>query len=82
MAFCLALPCNPSPCQNNGRCVIDEGDFDCICPDGYSGQYCQVGECIITETMHFLHWMNLCIKDSEFKTYFRSVMLISENYIL
>ncbi|XP_016371903.1 hyaluronan-binding protein 2 [Sinocyclocheilus rhinocerous] len=36
-------PCNPSPCQNNGRCVVDEGDFDCICPDGYSGQYCQVG---------------------------------------
>uniref|UniRef100_A0A672LB35 trypsin n=1 Tax=Sinocyclocheilus grahami TaxID=75366 RepID=A0A672LB35_SINGR len=36
-------PCNPSPCQNNGRCVVDEGDFDCICPGGYSGQYCQVG---------------------------------------
>ncbi|XP_043111660.1 hyaluronan-binding protein 2-like [Puntigrus tetrazona] len=37
------VPCSPNPCQNNGRCVVDDADFDCVCPDGYSGQYCQVG---------------------------------------
>ncbi|XP_050982501.1 hyaluronan-binding protein 2 isoform X1 [Labeo rohita] len=35
-------PCEPNPCQNNGKCVEDEDDFECVCPDGYSGQYCQV----------------------------------------
>lgn len=61
LSFCLAAPCNPNPCQNKGRCVVDEGDFDCICPDGYSGQYCQVGECIITEPLHFSPWINFCV---------------------
>jgi len=44
--FCLAIPCTPNPCQNKGRCVSDEGDFECVCTDGFSGQYCQVGEYI------------------------------------
>ncbi|XP_051772236.1 hyaluronan-binding protein 2-like [Ctenopharyngodon idella] len=36
------IPCAPNPCQNNGRCVSEEGDFECICPEGFSGHYCQV----------------------------------------
>ncbi|CAM4727131.1 unnamed protein product [Leuciscus chuanchicus] len=39
----IPMPCAPNPCQNNGRCVPEEGDFECICPDGFSGHYCQVG---------------------------------------
>ncbi|XP_073690168.1 hyaluronan-binding protein 2-like isoform X2 [Garra rufa] len=35
-------PCEPNPCQNNGKCVDDDDDFECVCPVGYSGQYCQV----------------------------------------
>uniref|UniRef100_A0A8C1SAF5 trypsin n=1 Tax=Cyprinus carpio TaxID=7962 RepID=A0A8C1SAF5_CYPCA len=36
-------PCDPNPCQNNGKCVDeDDDDFECICPDGFRGQYCQV----------------------------------------
>ncbi|XP_026108690.1 hyaluronan-binding protein 2-like isoform X2 [Carassius auratus] len=35
-------PCAPNPCQNNGKCVDEDDDFECICPDGFSGQYCQV----------------------------------------
>uniref|UniRef100_A0A671L1L1 trypsin n=1 Tax=Sinocyclocheilus anshuiensis TaxID=1608454 RepID=A0A671L1L1_9TELE len=35
-------PCEPNPCQNNGKCVDDEDDFECVCPDGFTGQYCQV----------------------------------------
>ncbi|KAK2896631.1 hypothetical protein QQF64_005850 [Cirrhinus molitorella] len=38
----IPTPCEPNPCQNNGKCVDDDDDFDCVCPDGYSGQYCQV----------------------------------------
>ncbi|XP_067242210.1 hyaluronan-binding protein 2-like [Chanodichthys erythropterus] len=36
------IPCAPNPCQNNGRCVSEEGDFECICPEGFNGHYCQV----------------------------------------
>lgn len=60
MSFCLAAPCEPNPCQNNGKCVEDEDDFECVCPDGYSGQYCQVGEYIVIETLYFSFWINFC----------------------
>ncbi|ROK15662.1 Hyaluronan-binding protein 2, partial [Anabarilius grahami] len=36
------IPCEPNLCQNNGRCVSEEGDFECICPEGFNGHYCQV----------------------------------------
>ncbi|TRY81786.1 hypothetical protein DNTS_023112 [Danionella cerebrum] len=35
-------PCNPNPCQNKGRCVVEDGDFECYCPEGFRGQFCQV----------------------------------------
>ncbi|XP_056327576.1 hyaluronan-binding protein 2-like [Danio aesculapii] len=35
-------PCNPNPCQNNGKCVTEEGDFECVCSEGFRGQFCQV----------------------------------------
>ncbi|XP_072292351.1 hyaluronan-binding protein 2-like [Eucyclogobius newberryi] len=35
--------CDPNPCHNGALCVKDGNDFDCACPTGFSGRYCQVG---------------------------------------
>uniref|UniRef100_A0A3B1ITM5 trypsin n=1 Tax=Astyanax mexicanus TaxID=7994 RepID=A0A3B1ITM5_ASTMX len=37
-------PCKPSPCLNGGRCVrSSKKKFSCVCPDTYTGTFCQVG---------------------------------------
>ncbi|XP_052006463.1 hyaluronan-binding protein 2-like isoform X2 [Xyrauchen texanus] len=38
----IPSPCTPNPCENNGKCVKDEDDFDCICKNGFKGKYCKV----------------------------------------
>ncbi|XP_054454628.1 hyaluronan-binding protein 2 [Anoplopoma fimbria] len=40
-----ASPCRPSPCQNGGSCMKGpkRSPFQCLCPDGYSGKFCEVG---------------------------------------
>uniref|UniRef100_A0A3B4AEB5 trypsin n=1 Tax=Periophthalmus magnuspinnatus TaxID=409849 RepID=A0A3B4AEB5_9GOBI len=35
--------CDPNPCKNEGKCVRDGNDFECICAKGFRGQYCEVG---------------------------------------
>uniref|UniRef100_A0A7N8YNZ3 trypsin n=1 Tax=Mastacembelus armatus TaxID=205130 RepID=A0A7N8YNZ3_9TELE len=35
--------CQPNPCRNGGKCIKDGNDFDCQCPSGYRGHFCQVG---------------------------------------
>lgn len=48
--MCKAAACDPSPCQNGGTCVKDEQDFDCVCPEDFSGKFCHVGKCISMPT--------------------------------
>lgn len=47
--LCLALlaaACRPNPCQNGARCKKGRtrNKFECVCPSGYSGQFCQIGK--------------------------------------
>ena len=34
--------CSNNPCRNGGNCVdIDENNYSCVCPQGYSGPNCE-----------------------------------------
>ncbi|XP_059176661.1 uncharacterized protein LOC131956252, partial [Physella acuta] len=39
--------CNPSPCANNGSCVVENHSFQCQCPYGTTGSRCEtnVNDC-------------------------------------
>ncbi len=42
--ICL-FPCNSNPCQNNGTCVeVQYDQYQCQCPDGYTGVNCETRE--------------------------------------
>ncbi|KAM6434636.1 basement membrane-specific heparan sulfate proteoglycan core protein isoform 6-T6 [Liasis olivaceus] len=38
-------PCDRRPCQHGGQCLLTgEYEFQCLCPDGYKGERCEVPE--------------------------------------
>ncbi|XP_039223672.1 basement membrane-specific heparan sulfate proteoglycan core protein isoform X11 [Crotalus tigris] len=38
-------PCDRRPCQHGGQCLLTgEYEFQCLCPDGFTGERCQVPE--------------------------------------
>ena len=41
--------CNPNPCQNGGVCVLLDETFECDCPFGFTGSFCEI-----------LRWANEC----------------------
>uniref|UniRef100_A0A1I7U5Q2 Delta-like protein n=1 Tax=Caenorhabditis tropicalis TaxID=1561998 RepID=A0A1I7U5Q2_9PELO len=45
---CEFSPDHPDPCASNpcvhGHCSSFDGGFQCLCDDGYTGSYCQVGK--------------------------------------
>ncbi|KAJ8352800.1 hypothetical protein SKAU_G00242760 [Synaphobranchus kaupii] len=34
-------PCLDNPCKNNGTCIYMEKSYQCQCPEGFEGKYCQ-----------------------------------------
>ena len=49
--LCEVTSCSPSPCQNQGSCLLDDsvmGGYRCACQDGYQGAECEedVDECL------------------------------------
>ena len=44
MAITALDPCRNVPCENGGTCMNLGIDYECVCPDGYTGKDCQIGE--------------------------------------
>ena len=49
--LCEINSCSPNPCNNGGRCQLDdnvEGGYSCTCANGYTGVNCieDVDECL------------------------------------
>ncbi|XP_030851702.1 uncharacterized protein LOC105442295 [Strongylocentrotus purpuratus] len=36
--------CLSNPCHNGGTCSDIDGGFQCFCPEGFKGDYCQTGQ--------------------------------------
>ena len=40
-------PCLVNPCRNNGTCIYVANSYECQCPEGYEGRYCQTGNMML-----------------------------------
>ncbi|TNN03745.1 hypothetical protein fugu_000774 [Takifugu bimaculatus] len=36
-----ASPCEPNPCKNGASCIKGDRRFQCACPEGYTGKFCE-----------------------------------------
>lgn len=44
VSFLAGCPLDSNYCENGGTCVEETtGNAMCECPDGYTGQYCEIG---------------------------------------
>lgn len=67
--FGTASPCRPDPCQNGGTCMRGRkhSSFQCSCPGGYTGSFCEVGKTFTSPSLrlplrtHTPHWWNSLI---------------------
>eukprot|EP00050_Salpingoeca_kvevrii_P022311 m.124425 g.124425 ORF g.124425 m.124425 type:complete len:2539 (-) comp9672_c1_seq2:155-7771(-) len=43
-SICGRTACEPNPCENDGFCVEtgDDSVFECDCPEGFSGTFCEI----------------------------------------
>ena len=35
--------CASSPCENSGICIDEEDGYQCDCPSGFIGTWCEIG---------------------------------------
>ncbi|GIY23952.1 hypothetical protein CEXT_51151 [Caerostris extrusa] len=49
---CDSSPCVSHPCQNNGKCVIDEHGYKCECTSPFKGIFCENGPCSSNPCQH------------------------------
>lgn len=48
LLFILAInESSANPCQNGGNLKINNGCFRCACAEGWTGAFCNQGECIV-----------------------------------
>ena len=40
-SFSVKLLCSDNPCNNNGTCIDDFGNYTCVCLPGFTGDQCQ-----------------------------------------
>ena len=38
------LECSSDPCQNGATCMDEVDDYQCVCPQGWTGRHCQTGK--------------------------------------
>ncbi|KAG7215628.1 hypothetical protein INR49_021983 [Caranx melampygus] len=50
-------PCLVNPCQNNGICIYVGTSYECQCPDGFEGRYCQT---MFEDTLKCLYQNGQC----------------------
>lgn len=43
-----ASPCEPNPCKNGASCIKGDRRFQCACPEGYTGKFCETGQPSLT----------------------------------
>uniref|UniRef100_A0A3Q3FIH2 Coagulation factor VIIi n=1 Tax=Kryptolebias marmoratus TaxID=37003 RepID=A0A3Q3FIH2_KRYMA len=53
-------PCLENPCQNNGTCHYFGTSYECQCPEGFEGRYCQTGNRLFEESLGCLYQNGLC----------------------
>ncbi|KAJ8041930.1 hypothetical protein HOLleu_12869 [Holothuria leucospilota] len=39
------VDCDPDPCRNGGSCIPLIVTYVCLCPDGFSGDNCEIADC-------------------------------------
>ncbi|OWK08063.1 hypothetical protein Celaphus_00008706 [Cervus elaphus hippelaphus] len=83
--------CKPSPCMNEGACVLHNGSYRCECQGGWEGPHCENRECgisshsppsakakAISEQRHMPTWQVLTADVREFRClYVNSSLIIS-----
>lgn len=42
-------PCQTNPCLHGGSCLTEGEGYSCLCPQGYSGESCEIGKWIKRE---------------------------------
>ena len=52
----VSTPCQTSPCQNGGTCVDYWLSYECSCPLGFEGTYCEIQTLASFEPDKFLHF--------------------------
>lgn len=84
-SFCLSVvdesePCVTNPCLHGGKCLPQGTGYSCYCPQGYTGENCEIGEWCLQYThiphisthayIHTLAWLS----QPCFSTYWRKAL--------